>query len=292
MYYHYVYTEIFMKKTVFPFLLTALAAFPLQAQSTCETRVDKHQDATTRERVAYCLTPEAAPSEEASGPELVYYGVSTHKPAEEAAESSAEREPVFFEEDNKTVAQDYVGTRKFPTFANDILSEQDRLAKEQAQKAALEKAEKEAAAKKAKEEAARQKAAAEKAKTAASTSGKQAASGNAPLSAPSVLAEVDSSSSKETAKGISARRKKPARYMKQAASFVPPASPDEPALPAEPTDTPLAELEQAEFQLEDTPVNPSGTAGGAAPDGFLDNDLISGQQNDFGYNATDPAYQP
>ena len=80
-----------MNKTFVTFFMFSLAALPAWAASTCETRVDSHQDATTKQRVAYCLTPEAeAPA--APGPELVYYGVSSSKPAEEPQTEEQKRE--------------------------------------------------------------------------------------------------------------------------------------------------------------------------------------------------------
>lgn len=89
----------------------ALPAFC--AVSTCETRVDRHQNASTRERVAYCLTPEAEQPLPA-GPELVYYGVSSNKPAPQTEEQPVSKKPVYFDKDGVQVAQDYVDTKNFP----------------------------------------------------------------------------------------------------------------------------------------------------------------------------------
>ena len=61
--------------------------------------------------------------------------------------------------------------------------------------------------------------------------------------------------------------------------------------PAVPTGTPQNEIQQA-YALENNPLSqPSGNAGGAAPNGYLDNNLTTGGQS-FGYNSTDPAMQP
>ena len=180
-----------MKKTFAFFFVFLAAALPAMAQSTCETRVDSHQDATTKQRVAYCLTPEkAAPLP--PGPELVYYGVSSNKPQEQAPEETEPREPVYFDKDGVRVNQNFMDTKKFPAFANDTLSEQERLA--------LEKLAKEDAAKAAQARRAQLEAAAAK-KTG------DAASVKTELETPSVLTE-------ETKAGIAARKAKPKRFMK------------------------------------------------------------------------------
>ncbi len=244
-----------MKKTFILFTLFLSAALPAFCASTCETRVDKHQDATTLERAAYCLTPEAEPPLPA-GPELVYYGVSGEAPQNAAAQDARYRQK-FFDKDGVAVSQDYVGTRKFPAFTNDTLSEQERLALEQAEKEAWEKAQAEAA--------------------------KKAATAKAPLRTPSVLAEQEPEMSKAQ---LAARKNKPKCFMKEPAQM--PES--EPVAQAYSVGTPEADLQQAQ-QLENDPLAQQyGNAGGAAPDGFLDDNLLDDPT--FGYNATDPAMQP
>ena len=128
-----------MNKTFVTFFMFSLAALPAWAASTCETRVDSHQDATTKQRVAYCLTPEAeAPA--APGPELVYYGVSSSKPAEEPQTEEQKREPVYFDKNGVAVSQNYVESKNFPPFENDRLSVQDGLAARQVGKDEADKA--------------------------------------------------------------------------------------------------------------------------------------------------------
>ena len=122
-----------MKKTFASFFVLFVAALPAVAASTCETRVDRHQDATTRQRVAHCLTPEPEPPTPA-GPELVYYGVSSTKPKEAVAKTTKPRKKTYFKKKDVAVSNDFVDTRNFPVFTNDSLSEQDRLALEEAQK--------------------------------------------------------------------------------------------------------------------------------------------------------------
>ena len=107
-----------MKKTFASFFVLFSAALPAVCASTCETRVDAHQDASTRQRVEYCLTPEkAAPV--APGPEVVYYGVSSAAPTNEAAADEKQRKQVYFDKDGVALSQNYVDTSKFPSFTND-----------------------------------------------------------------------------------------------------------------------------------------------------------------------------
>ena len=95
------------------------------AQSTCQTRVDAHQKATTPQRVEYCLTQEMDPATAVSQPELVYAQVSSHKPAVEPKQKEYTSSNPYFSEDKYTVMQGYVGTTQFPEFQNATLSEQE-----------------------------------------------------------------------------------------------------------------------------------------------------------------------
>ena len=267
----------------------SLAALPAFAASTCETRVDSHQDATTNQRVAYCLTPEAeAPA--APGPTLVYYGVSGSKPAEEPKQDEEKREPVYFDKNGVQVTQNFVDSDNFPPFENDRLSVQDRAAAREL----------------GKEEAAKSASCCEDNLLASAQDG----AGNESLD-------------NETAAGRAARQTKPRRFMKelpaadpssagnptgnttdlsgygdpyaasQTGAYAAQAASANPyaAQPAVPTGTPQSQVQQA-YALENNPLGqPSGNAGGAAPNGYLDNNLVAGQQS-FGNNATDPAMQP
>ena len=246
------------------FVLFFSAALPAFSASTCETRVDKHQDATTLERAAYCLTPEAEPPAPA-GPELVYYGVSANAPQDASAQDARYKQK-YFDKDGVAVAQDYVGTRKFPAFTNDMLSEQERLALEKAEKEAWEKAQAEAE--------------------------KKAATAKAPLRTPSVLEEPEPQMTKAQ---LAARKNKPKRFMKEPAAMQTPEDSSSYALDpygadAYSTGTPQGELQQAQALENDPLAQPTGNAGGAAPNEFLDDNLLDDPS--FGYNATDPSMQP
>lgn len=278
-----------MKKPFAAFIVFMSAALPAFCASTCETRVDKHQDATTTERVSYCLTPEEelAP---AAGPELVYYGVSSNEPQFEEEESSAYKQK-YLKRKDFAVAQDFVGTHQFPEFENDTLSERERIEREEAARAAREKA---------REEARKKAQAAREAKEAAA-------------------AEAEEKEPVMSKAQLAARKNKPKRFMKEteeeAASYAPDSYGADPYSAGAPqgelqqeelapaaqnvssdaalyeTGTPQGELQNVQALNNDPSVQPTGNAGGAAPDGFLDDNLMA-EDPSFGYNATDPAMQP
>ena len=80
---------------------------------------------------------------------------------------------------------------------------------------------------------------------------------------------------------------KPKVVKKQAAKSSAPAAPS--VLMDNGDGTPLSEVVQAQA-LENDPVAQNYTDGGAAPAGFLQDDLMTGES--FGYNNTDPALRP
>lgn len=126
-----------MKKT---FILISLFAAATAAQaSTCETRVDSHQKATTRERVDYCLTPDKA-EPQAPGPTLIYESVTTNTPDKETAQKSAPLKQTYYPQDEVQVARGYVSTDRFPQLKNDIPSQRELQEAQQA-KAVEEKKE-------------------------------------------------------------------------------------------------------------------------------------------------------
>ena len=121
-----------MKKMITLTVLLVLGAGPLWA-STCETRVDSHQQATTLQRVNYCLTPEAEPQETPQQVDMIYYGVVDKSPTAEPEKSGSSRQQTYYTEKNMAVYRDYVGTERFPTLKNDIQSEQEIQQQKQAQ---------------------------------------------------------------------------------------------------------------------------------------------------------------
>jgi len=119
-----------MRKIV-PFaLLLCLAALPAGAASTCETRVDNHQNASTSQRVAYCLGDDETWTEP-ERPELIYSGVYGNNPQEEEEVTPTKNKDPYFRANKKTVSQEYVESEQFPDFKNAYMSEQERVALEQ-----------------------------------------------------------------------------------------------------------------------------------------------------------------
>ena len=206
-----------MQKTFASFLVILGAALPAFAASTCEYRVDNHQDATTRQRVAYCLTPEPE-RELPPGPALVYYSISSNEPQTEPEEKAAKQKTVYFDKDQVAVNQYFTDTKNFPAFENDTLSEQERatlqeLARQDAaQAAAVRRQQLQAAAQQRAQVASARRAqeqaqAASKPAVVKSAATNQSASEKIELGAPSVLSEEDEA-------GLLARKDKPKRFMK------------------------------------------------------------------------------
>ena len=262
-----------MKKTFASFFVFFSAALPAFCASTCETRVDAHQDASTLQRVQYCLTPEQV-QPAAPGPEVVYYGVSSVQPDASSTETEQQRKQVYFDKDGVAVSQNYVDTSKFPAFTNDTLSEQEKIALEEAQKKqALLEAE-------------------------------QAAKASQAKPARTMTADKQVTLANETKSGLLARQTKAKRYMKEVVPQQP--EPDELAQAYSvtpqannapeynPNYTPETYSTQTaaqpnDFEADLNAAMPAYSADGAAPAGFTDPSLASDQG--FGYNATDPAMQ-
>ena len=113
-----------MKKTVifFAFCIIAVGA---RAQSTCETRVDAHQRATTNQRVNYCLVPGYG-EEARQGPHLIFSSSNAYT-VPQAAPSRPLRATAkkgSFDDADIEVTHSFVQTRQFPKFADDHVSEQ------------------------------------------------------------------------------------------------------------------------------------------------------------------------
>lgn len=222
-----------MKNILTLLLLTAACA--AHAVSTCETRVDSHQKATTRQRVVYCLTEEAAPAASA-GPELVYSGTYSKEPdVQEPVKSTAKKG--YFKENKVSIYHQYVGSGRFPAFSNDTLSQQEKAALEQAylkeleqQKEALEQQQKEALAPLAVKKATSERAPAR-------------------LEAPTEE-EAQAVSPDVLASGLKARQQKPKRILKAALEE----DTAQPALeqPAEPAGQ--AALSQSEVAVQNDPL--------------------------------------
>lgn len=126
-----------MKKSLL--ILTVFTAAVAAQASTCETRVDSHPNATTPQRVDYCLTPETAAAEQ-DGPSVIYSSVTTREPDASAPEKTSSRKQKYYNEDNMFVRHKYVGSAQFPQLKNDIQSEREIQAQQAAQAVAAKKA--------------------------------------------------------------------------------------------------------------------------------------------------------
>lgn len=122
-----------MKNTVFV-LGICLTSCLTWAQTTCEGRVDAHQNASTMQRVRYCL----APDEDVSvphNPGLVFSGVSSPK---EAIAQPSQKEENYRARNGKFTPQDiqvtnvFVETRRFPKVSDGRVSQQEIVAKKEA----------------------------------------------------------------------------------------------------------------------------------------------------------------
>ena len=128
------YYDVLMKNTCFV-LGFCLCAGWTWAQSTCETRVDAHQKASTVQRVHYCLNGEQAdPS--VTNPAMVFSGVSSPKqqpavqPTKQPDEALAR--PGAFKPKRFQVSKEFVPTRQFPKLDDGRASQQEIYAKQKA----------------------------------------------------------------------------------------------------------------------------------------------------------------
>ena len=195
-------------KKIITFLFVFAMSSAAYAVSTCETRVDSHPKATTRQRVVYCLTEEPVVTSTVAGPELVYSGTYSRTPEEEETPKSTVKDG-YFKEEKLSVERQYVGSGSFPAFVNDTLSEQERAALEEVYLRELEKQQQALdpsfAAKKATTERAPARLNEPVAETATTTA----------------TAATTSLTSAQVAKGLLARQQKPVRVMKMAGEPVP-----------------------------------------------------------------------
>lgn len=127
-----------MRKIVILGLFFSLAAPGTWAKSTCQTRVDKHPESSTVERVEYCLNEEP---ETQNGPQVITQTVTvtTHQQEPATKKRSFVRKS-YFKNKKVSVSRSYVSTNRFPEWKNDIPSEQEILKEQQAKEASLQPA--------------------------------------------------------------------------------------------------------------------------------------------------------
>ena len=241
-----------MKKyfSIFVFSLAAVPVFA--AASTCETRVDKHQGATTAERVEYCLTEEPA-AETQDVTEVILsdvYSVQYPQPKAKKSAPQQEETKIYSKE---PVSMEYLDRDDYPAFRNDILPS---FSDEQAHKTAME--------------------------AIASHTETKAKTGKKSLKKPART--MKAAQPQETAPAVTDTASSyPQTATPAAAAAYPPAA-DFPAPSA--TAVQAGANTAAAATVASMPAAP---AADGVPAGFDGNVL---DQSNFGYNATDPAFQP
>ena len=193
-------------KKIITFLFVFTMSSAAYAVSTCETRVDSHPKATTRQRVGYCLTEEPIVTNTVAGPELVYSGTYSRTPEEEEPLKSTVKNG-YFKEEKFSVDRQYVGSGSFPAFVNDTLSEQERAALEQVYLRELEK----------------QQQALSPLSVKKSTTERAPARLNSPVTESTTLttSSTKTLTSAQIARGLAARQHKPKRTMMEISSSDP-----------------------------------------------------------------------
>ena len=122
-------------KRIFLFFCAGILATTASAQSTCLTRVDAHQQATTKERISYCLSPDTVQGT-ANNSGVIFSGVSLRQvPVSYVEEQKPTATNGYFKEDQVTVSKNFVSTQRFPQLTESRMSVQEQLAqlKQQAQ---------------------------------------------------------------------------------------------------------------------------------------------------------------
>ena len=188
-------------KNILTFLLFFTTA-AVAAASTCETRVDSHQKATTKQRVDYCLTAEPEPVAVSNKPELVYSSTYSQEATEQAPVKTTAKDG-YFEEEKISIRRQYVGSQQFPAFKNDLLSEQEQAALEKVYLKELETKRQEGVPAPAEEKLERTQRA--PARISATIQGIQMTD---------VLAEMAVEKQQQSAKDLKNRQQKPKRTMK------------------------------------------------------------------------------
>lgn len=252
-----------MKKLFYVFVFSFAAAPLLAAASTCETRVDKHQDASTTERVNYCLTEEPE-EEETQATEVVLsdvYSVQYPKPKTKKAPAQTQETKLY---NQGPTSMEYLDRDDYPAFRNDIMPAMNE---EDAHAAALE---------------------------VLSSQNIPENKGTKSLTKPARTMMAAPQEEEATANitdtaSYADYTPQPFQQVPDAANAQAAAMYNTPAQPLQPTQTPAAEIQQAQ-NLQNDPLYQNYTDNGAAPAGFTDGGVMG--QDNFGYNATDPAFQP
>ena len=259
-----------MKKLFSIFVFTLAAAPLLASASTCETRVDKHQGATTSERVEYCLTEEP-PTEETDVTEVVLSDVySVQYPKQKTKQPAPQQEETKIYS-KEPVSMEYLDRDDYPAFRNDIMPS---LSNDDAHAAALEVL----------------GMASEPKENTGKKSLKKPARTMKAQPQPDTTATI-----MDTASYPAQTSYPPADQTTYPAYQAVPSYQAAPAYQAAPNNTsqqtavqtPQTQVQQAQA-IQNDPQNPAYNTAGV-PAGFDGN---TQNQSNFGYNATDPAFQP
>lgn len=257
-----------MKKFLI-FVGCAFAAAPLlAAASTCETRVDKMYDKSTGERVQVCLTEEPEIAEDENGTRVILSDTHEVQYPKRKAKKQAPVQKEIKVYTQTPISREYLDIEEYPSFHNDVLP---RMSQEKAHETALQAIhdQKESAKRKAEEE--KRKAEAKKKKKAAKKAKKKA---TPVVEQPAVETAPYTQNYTASTEAVSQTYTEPAAYTETY---------------TEPTAAYSEQVNQAQA-LQNDPLYQDNTANGTTPDGFLEGGVMG--QADFGYNATDPAYQP
>lgn len=125
-----------MKKLIYVFVLSLLAASWPAFASTCETRVDQYPGATTAERVKRCLEEEAVQETEPVTETTitqVYEAQYPKRKTKQQNEPRRQRQEKIYKAEN--VSLEFLDSNAYPSFRNDSLPS---LSEESAHEAALE----------------------------------------------------------------------------------------------------------------------------------------------------------
>ncbi len=264
-------------KKLFCIFVFALTAGPLlAAASTCETRVDKHPTATTAQRIEQCLTDEPAPTAPPATEVLLFDTYSVVHPSPQRQDQSSHITSQVYMP--TAISMEYVERDDYPAFRNDIFPS---LSEEEAHETAL------AALGSAHEPAAN---------TGKKSLRKPAREMKAAPAAvlPDATAPSYTGPESYTVPAYSQSYSQPAAQSYTAGgSYTAPAygqsytqQPGAPQTYTQSAQVPSsAQMQQAQ-PLQNVP--PQNTSSPGAPVGF--NQGIG--TDNFGYNATDPAFQP
>lgn len=127
------YYDVLMKNTCFVLGLCLYAGWTW-AQSTCETRVDAHQQASTVQRVHYCLMNDQGGAL-VHNPAMVFSGVSSPKEqptVQPTKQDDSGARPGTFKPKQIGVSKVFVETRQFPKLDDGRVSQQEIYAKQSA----------------------------------------------------------------------------------------------------------------------------------------------------------------